>query len=71
MTRWLMGKGRIDEAEAILADLETTDVYDPWIVTQSKEIQVGHPFVQQHRTSLTDPTIVCRQLRERTRTEME
>ena len=42
-----MGKGRIEEAEAILADLESTDVYDPYIITQSKEIQVSHAFMQQ------------------------
>jgi len=37
--RWLMAKGRVDEAERILADLEATDVDDPFIITQSKDIQ--------------------------------
>lgn len=39
--RWLMAKGRVDEAERILADLEATDVDDPFIITQSKDIQLS------------------------------
>ena len=37
--RWLIAKGRIDEAEKIFADLESTDIEDPYIITQSKDIQ--------------------------------
>ncbi|KAF2738432.1 general substrate transporter [Polyplosphaeria fusca] len=37
--RWLMAKGRVEEADKILADLENTDVSDPLIITQSKDIQ--------------------------------
>jgi hypothetical protein len=34
-----MAKGRVEEADKILADLESTDVNDPLIITQSKDIQ--------------------------------
>ncbi|KAI5921327.1 general substrate transporter [Camillea tinctor] len=37
--RWLIAKGRIQEADVILADLEGLDVADPYVATQSKEIQ--------------------------------
>ncbi|KAK8100962.1 general substrate transporter [Apiospora kogelbergensis] len=37
--RWLIAKGRVQEADIILADLENLDVDDPYIVTQSKDIQ--------------------------------
>ncbi|KAK8046837.1 general substrate transporter [Apiospora saccharicola] len=37
--RWLIAKGRIQEADIILADLEALDVDDPYIITQSKDIQ--------------------------------
>ena len=44
--RWLIAHGGIDEAEQIIADLEGTTVDDPWVVTESKEIQwaVRSPF---------------------------
>ncbi|KAI0471854.1 general substrate transporter [Xylariaceae sp. FL0804] len=37
--RWSIARGRIAEAEIILADLEATDVTDPYVITESKEIQ--------------------------------
>ena len=36
---WSISKGRIDEAEKILADLEFTDIEDPYIITQPKGFQ--------------------------------
>lgn len=36
---WLMAKGRTEEADIILADLENLEVDDPYIITQSKDIQ--------------------------------
>jgi hypothetical protein len=46
--RWLMMKGRIDEAEKILADLEATDVTDPFIIAQSKDIQWAVQYEKDH-----------------------
>ena len=37
--RWLISHGRVQEAEQIIADLEDLNVSDPWVVTESKEIQ--------------------------------
>lgn len=37
--RWLIAKGRIEEADLIFADLEGLEVDDPYIITQSQEIQ--------------------------------
>ncbi|EOD46980.1 putative sugar transporter protein [Neofusicoccum parvum UCRNP2] len=38
-TPWLPESPRIDEAEQILADLESLSVDDPYVITQSKDIQ--------------------------------
>ncbi|KAI1075299.1 general substrate transporter [Whalleya microplaca] len=46
--RWMIGKGRIKEANAILADLEGMEVQDPYIVTQSKEIQWAVNFEREN-----------------------
>lgn len=37
--RWLISKGRVEEAEQILADLQNRDVSDPLIIAESSEIQ--------------------------------
>ena len=49
--RWLIWKGRVEEAEQILADLEDSDVYDPFIVTQSKEIQFAVDYEKENSVS--------------------
>jgi hypothetical protein len=36
---WLISHGRVKEADQIIADLEDLDVNDPWVNTESKEIQ--------------------------------
>ncbi|KAI4119247.1 MAG: hypothetical protein LQ345_000841 [Seirophora villosa] len=38
--RWLIAHGYIEQAEQIIADLEATTVDDPWVVTESKGINV-------------------------------
>ncbi|PSK50412.1 High-affinity glucose transporter [Elsinoe australis] len=58
--RWLIWKGRNEEAEQILADLESTDVYDPFIITQSKEIQFAVDYEKENSnvTSYYLPTVL-------------
>ncbi|KAF3009495.1 hypothetical protein E8E13_003424 [Curvularia kusanoi] len=52
--RWLMAKGRVDEAERILADLEATDVDDPFIIAQSKDIQWAVQYEKDHAVRWRD-----------------
>lgn len=52
--RWLMAKGRVEEAEKILADLEATDVNDPFIITQSKDIQWAVQYEKDHAVRWRD-----------------
>lgn len=37
--RWLVNKGRVDEAKQIIADLEDLPLDDPWVQTQSAEVE--------------------------------
>ncbi|KAH7413950.1 general substrate transporter [Phaeosphaeria sp. MPI-PUGE-AT-0046c] len=46
--RWLIAHGKVKEAEKILADLESTDIHDPFIVTQSKDIQWAVQYEKDH-----------------------
>lgn len=34
-----MAKGKVEEAEQVLTAVEGTDINDPWLITESKEIQ--------------------------------
>ena len=49
-----MKKGFVEEAEVILADLENTSVDDPYIITQSKEIQWVNQVEIEHAVPLMD-----------------
>ena len=49
-----MAKGQVDEAERILADLEATDVDDPFIITQSKDIQWAVQYEKDHAVRWRD-----------------
>ncbi|KAL9042056.1 MAG: hypothetical protein Q9180_000863 [Flavoplaca navasiana] len=52
--RWLIAHGRVEEAEKIIADLEAKTVDDPWVVTESKEIQWAADFERENGMSWTD-----------------
>ncbi|KAI4200267.1 MAG: hypothetical protein LQ350_004015 [Teloschistes chrysophthalmus] len=52
--RWLIAHGDIVQAEQIIADLEATTVDDPWVVTESKEIQWAALFERENGMSWTD-----------------
>lgn len=53
--RWLIAHGGIDEAEQIIADLESTTIDDPWVITESKEIQWT---VRMHSLNLWPPPVL-------------
>ncbi|KAF2024133.1 general substrate transporter [Setomelanomma holmii] len=52
--RWLIAKGRVEEADIILADLEATTVDDPFIITQSKDIQWAVQYEKDHAVRWRD-----------------
>jgi MFS family permease len=52
--RWLMAQGRTEEAEKILADLESTDVTDPYVVIESKDIQWAVQYEKDHAVRWRD-----------------
>ncbi|KAL8690822.1 MAG: hypothetical protein Q9218_003818 [Villophora microphyllina] len=49
--RWLISHGEIDRAEQIIADLEATTIDDPWVITESKEIQWAAQFERENGMS--------------------
>ncbi|KAB8349848.1 hypothetical protein FH972_023861 [Carpinus fangiana] len=51
--RWLMAKGRIAEAEQILADVDNKEVDDPFILQQSNEIQYAIRREREDSVSLS------------------
>ena len=52
--RWLIAKGRIEEADQILADVEDKDVDDPFIITQSKDIQWAAEYERENAVRWAD-----------------
>lgn len=52
--RWLMAHGRIDEAEQIIADLESSTLDDPYIITQSKEVQAAVQIERDNNVPWSD-----------------
>jgi sugar porter (SP) family MFS transporter len=50
--RWLISKGRVEEAEQILADLENLDVTDPIIMADSVEIQRAVQYENENSVGL-------------------
>ncbi|KAF2460444.1 general substrate transporter [Lineolata rhizophorae] len=52
--RWLIRKGRIEDAEQIIADLEDTEVDDPFVITQSKEIQWAVEYERENSVPWKD-----------------
>ncbi|KAF2140357.1 uncharacterized protein K452DRAFT_335482 [Aplosporella prunicola CBS 121167] len=52
--RWLIGRGRVTEAERIIADLEALDMTDPFVVTESKDIQWSVQYERENSVRWRD-----------------
>ncbi|TKA77978.1 hypothetical protein B0A49_02438 [Cryomyces minteri] len=52
--RWLIARGRVDEANQILADLEASDIHDPYVITESKEIQWAVEYERENSVRWRD-----------------
>lgn len=52
--RWLVQKGRIEEAELILADIEGTDIEDPYVQTELSEIKHANDYEMNNKTRIRD-----------------
>ncbi|EMF16534.1 general substrate transporter [Sphaerulina musiva SO2202] len=52
--RWLVQKDRVDEAELILADVEGTDIMDPYVQTELSEIKFSIQYERDHSVRVRD-----------------
>ena len=52
--RWLIAHGHIEEADQIIADLEAKSIDDPYVVTESKEIQWAVQYERENGVSWWD-----------------
>ena len=52
--RWLVGKGRFEEAEQILADVEGTEIEDPYVQTELEEIKFAANYEKEHAIRIRD-----------------
>ena len=52
--RWLIAHDMVEPAEQILADLEAKDIYDPYVVTESKEIQWAVEYERENGVGWLD-----------------
>lgn len=52
--RWLVAKGRFQEAEQILADVEGTEIEDPYVQTELEEIKFAANYEKEHAVRIRD-----------------
>lgn len=52
--RWLVQKDRVEEAEQILADVEGTDIEDPYVQTELSEIKFTTNYEREHAVRIRD-----------------
>lgn len=52
--RWLVTKGKFDEAELILADIEGTEIEDPYVQTELNEIKWAAEYERTHKVRIRD-----------------
>jgi len=52
--RWLVAKGRDKEAEQVLADIEGTEIEDPYVQTELGEIKWASDYEKNHHVRIRD-----------------
>ena len=52
--RWLVSKGKYEEAEQILADVEGTEIEDPYVQTELEEIKYANDYEKEHAVRIRD-----------------
>ena len=52
--RWLVSKGKYTEAEQILADVEGTEIEDPYVQTELQEIKYANDYEKEHAVRIRD-----------------